>query len=779
MQPEKDQLEYIQDEALRFGSIDPVGNVVFVSTPVAIPDSPEGWDDEAIQYIRNPVLFGLFRSMSATLIFKKASAKIMRWLYYTLGIQAIARYSILRRNNFNTYEGYYSGTPDFSQTEDGEEGFKINLMEGGITELIKANQATTYEIPLDVPEAVTVAMDGAVMRSELTLTSYRDSQLDINGIPVPIPRNGRYINMGVFLTAGETTYPSVQWNAFTSYLSTDNLADVYNWQSDWIHFATADSANTMVAALPFEPPSSHVWECRLYIKNEKNGATRFIVLDTSAGPEIGVINIDASYALVDGERAWLILYNPNLEGVTFFRPTPLPLPGQPYIPVPADYPIACSYTYRHPTSLCKVFYPLYVLDFLIKKISNGQYGVSSSLLLDPLRAKNFCITCGDAIRGLVGATIKTSLDEFFKSLNTRFNVGLGVDLAGVIFEEKNHFFNNNNLVDIGEVADCVLSPYLEAIPNNIKIGWPNQSSEVGDPNGRDEFNTTFEWSTPITKHAKELNLVSAYRADFTGIEKLRTNLEGKTTTDNNSDNDTFMLNIAERVFIGNVNFNSLVQYTITTFGRFQSVFPGSKITVSGTGVNDGVYTVISVVQGVGATIQVQEPVIDGNFFGITITSDQAALNRPIYDSLTGVFSPSTVFNTELRPGLCLRAHGDYIRAGMDKLDGKFLKFQTTDKNANLAVTSGGVTIVEKADVQIGSLVGKLYLPVMALVTVRVPLNIKILIEADPYGQIKFKWNGVDMWGFIMEAGQHPDMNESQVYKLLLSTRNDLSKQITF
>jgi hypothetical protein len=45
--------------------------------------------------------------------------------------------------------------------------------------------------------------------------------------------------------------------------------------------------------------------------------------------------------------------------------------------------------------------------------------------------------------------------------------------------------------------------------------------------------------------AKELNLVSVYRKDCYGIEFTRLNLDGKTTTDNDSDNDVFMIHIED------------------------------------------------------------------------------------------------------------------------------------------------------------------------------------------------------------------------------------------
>ncbi len=774
MQQEKDQLQFIQNEQQQFATTDAAGNVAWSSVATPLTDDPEGWQDEAVQFVRNPVLFGVFRSMSATFSFKKTSAKILRWLWYNFGIQAFAKLVILRRNNINQNVAYYSGNMDFTQSDDNEMGFDINIMEGGIVEYISANKDTTYEVPMNVPQAIDVVMDGIEMFSNVKAEVYADTLLNIENVLVPNLHNSGSVNIGILVADSETQYPSIEFNTFTSYLEGGNPPipkDI--WPLDWWLKATAPSHVTANAVLRASAATG-LWFIRLYIYNESAGTSRLINLATgSTGGFVQDLEIPIAIDInmINGEKAWLFWemdVSGDAEFVSFG-----------HFPKLDNDTITLVYTYRKPATVVKMHDPLYVLESIVRQMTNNEYGAESLLLSDETKAKLFSLTCGDAIRGFADAIMRITLMEFFKGYNCRFGVGMGTTNTGkLIIEVKKHFYNDNNLVDLGEVKDCKFKPYLEGIPNNIKIGCQNK--EYDDVNGRNEFNTPVEWSTPITKHAKELDLMSPIRFDCYGAERLRIDLEGKPTTDSISDNDTFMINRATTTFVGNVQFFALGSvYAISTVGRFQSVFVGSKITVTGSALNDGVYDVIAVTDGltVSSAFTVQQAVITETAFGITLTSNQAALNRPIYESITGVISPDSIFNTELRPGLCIRAHSDYLRAAFDKLETKFLKYQTTSKNRNLAIKDNGVLIVEKDDILIGSLPGKLNLPIVATVTVNVPLNMTVLVETDQYAQVTWTWEKVVYKGFINKVGQNADLNKEQTYELLLAPSNNMQKRI--
>jgi hypothetical protein len=114
---------------------------------------------------------------------------------------------------------------------------------------------------------------------------------------------------------------------------------------------------------------------------------------------------------------------------------------------------------------------------------------------------------------------------------------------------------------------------------------------------------------------------------------------------------------------------------------------------------------------------------------------------------------------------------------MDKLDAGYLKFQTTDKNASLSTTLDGVTITENADVLIGSLAPKLFLPINIQFDCNVPFDMVDLIEVDPYGLVQLSSEGKRFAGHIVEAEQQPALNAPQTYKLLAGAGNNMTQLI--
>ena len=209
---------------------------------------------------------------------------------------------------------------------------------------------------------------------------------------------------------------------------------------------------------------------------------------------------------------------------------------------PFEFNITDS-VYRHRSTTIKALRPIYVFQQLIGKITNGAYTAQSDYLANVIN--DIPLTCGDSIRRISGSVIKTSLRDFFTSYNSHFGLGMGMLGNTLRLEQKSFWVQYTDVIDLGEVSKMKVSPANDLLVNNIKIGTPNQ--EYDDVNGKQEFNTTYEYSSPITRVSREMNLVSVYRADSYGIEFTRINLEGKTTTDDKGDNDVFMIHIEDAV----------------------------------------------------------------------------------------------------------------------------------------------------------------------------------------------------------------------------------------
>lgn len=695
---------YLVDDQGRSYYERPDGSIGIDGQPTALKSSPDGWAETSLKYGRSNGKPGIIRAVSVSMKFVKDGGKILKHLMYRYGIQAAINLIILKLNRaasaFGIYEDFFTGAPDLTQFIDADYGATVDILERGLPELIKANEDTTYEIPINVPEAVTINWDGIELISNVRMLNYQD--LEFTGTDyVPIIREQAFVNIGITIVDSETQYPSLLFNSTTQYKGSNAGDPSSDFVDEWLIKAT-DNTRLVIKSgqlkfLFIGGGASVAWYC----KNLSTGAVRNIYINTTTTSGQQVMDISGTFDFLAGETIWLMFRNDFSTPTTYvyFSWT---------FPVNSDdfNALDTTYNYRKLPTDVKALRPLYVFKQLINKITNGKYTGDSSLLLDK---KDFVLTSGDAIRALPGSVIKTSLNDFIKSYNTftAGEFGITPQDAGkkAIFELEQYFYNQNWLIDLDEVQGLQVSTNMNYRFNSIKIGWPNQNYE--DVNGRDEPLTTYEWSTPITRFAKQLDLVSIYRADPYGAEITRINLTNKTTTDSTSDNDTFIINI-------------------------------------------------------------EAAPVDGKY----------NLSRPVFDSITGILSPSTIFNILLSVKRCLLAHSAKIAAAMQFMDAQYIKFQTASKNANLVTVSGSTTISEKADVQIGSLpIKAIWQAIDLKFNTQVPLALKTIVEADPYGKIRFKWKGNFYVGYILDCGQVPQLDPSQQWTLLCAAETDLTNLI--
>lgn len=155
------------------------------------------------------------------------------------------------------------------------------------------------------------------------------------------------------------------------------------------------------------------------------------------------------------------------------------------------------------------------------------------------------------------------------------------------------------------------------------------------------------------------------------------------------------------------------------------------------------------------------------------TNTYYKLNRPAYDSLTGVPHPESIFNVELSPKRSILNNGPLLRSILDKMDAGYIKFESADKNSNLSTTQGSVTITEKDNVLIGSLGDRLFLPYYFTFTTSVPMNFVQLVKEHPYELIQFTWKGNTFYGYLWDGGIKPATNDKQQWKLLAAANNNM------
>jgi hypothetical protein len=134
-------------------------------------ETPDAWKDMSLGFEKNADYQGFNRSFSFPAKLIDDAAYIVRALFNTPlghGIETPITMTVLKYNdNPNPgdaqYTLYWTGRLDlFNLEDDVAEGVKVNMIEGGVMQVVKAMENIVFELPCDgsIPENIQVYMDG-------------------------------------------------------------------------------------------------------------------------------------------------------------------------------------------------------------------------------------------------------------------------------------------------------------------------------------------------------------------------------------------------------------------------------------------------------------------------------------------------------------------------------------------------------------------------------------------------------------------------------------------
>lgn len=481
-------------------------------TPTPLQYSPDGWKDQLVNYARNETYYGIFRSYTIPLQFVFDGAQILRSRLYVYGMEDVVNL-VINRLNYDTgqYDLFYTGEIDFSKFEDSIDVFKVNVIEGGLSKYVKAYENVNQEISLN-KDFIKVKMDGIKLHNRLNYGIVGDSALD---------------------------YPFVEHTIGCVFGSEDGTS------FDIVH---GNSPRQDLTGWDFNTDN------RWILKNVGNNPISFNIsgkidfdLDSIFS---GDISIGMGFIKKGNILAGLIFQDSHAQKISYSKPFNLSITlnknewlyivcgitGGTLVSY-KNTDIKIDFSTKFQTTTIKAKKALSVGNELIKKIADNTHSLESNIL----KNTTIAISCGDAIRGIENPIVKTNFKDFFTSFNRNLEIAGSINNKKFIIEAKKTAYNNTLLYDLGEIKDAKFDFYEQLLANSIKLGYANQ--DYDDLNGRDEFNNTSEFKAPITRVNKLYDLTAPYRADMFGVEFTRINLQGKTTTDNNSDNDVFMLDV--------------------------------------------------------------------------------------------------------------------------------------------------------------------------------------------------------------------------------------------
>lgn len=678
------------------------GLVLSSATPRPLQHTPDGWRNIVINNERNQKYFAVDRSFSASLDFVKDGAQILKHLYYNRGIEEKVFLCIAKQVLYfdDTHYGYYytllyKGELDFANFKHDGPKVTCNIMEGGMVKYLKNRENTTYEIPID-DAAINVKMDGVRLLQAAKFIVLDNTSNTFNGnhsVPLTLVSNES-------LDINIKSVERIQLGGDSGSAQNEKLVE----EQAWFYRATTNipiklkwNFKMRAELAPGIPPNPSV-QLFLVVRNLRDDGS--VVGGTTLNQFNTPINVyrentfqgEATITGVEPGTSLYLFMGINIigesgdRGVLFFYNNQEPF----------EFEITEA-IFRNRTSYIKAIRPLKLFQEIIQRMTEGQYTAESDTLTEN---EEIVITSGDAIRGIEGAKIKTSLLQFFQSFNTVLGIGMGMVGSQLRLEKKSYWVDYTDPIDLGEVKNLTVSPATDYIYSALKIGYAEQEYE--NVNGRQEFNNTHEYLLPVTKITKTLELISPYRADCYGIEFTRINLEGKTTTDDKSDNDVFLLHI-------------------------------------------------------------KKTPIEEN--GMTVYE----LDRSLNAGATGLLENETVFNIYLSPKHCLFRNGPYLRSLFYKQDGRFIKFQTTEKNAALVSD-----VTENADVMVASLGDGLFAPNLLEADVKMPRNVQAILDQNPLKAFTFTWLGMRFTGIPVKESTRESDRAAQTIQLLMAPDQDLT-----
>jgi hypothetical protein len=686
------------------------GLVEAVSKPTPLPETPDGWQEKSIRFQRSLDYLSLFRTFTNPLKFVKTGALILRDRFYKKGTEEKVYLVIHRLAKYFgggwLHKFFYRGEIDLSQFSDEDTHVEVNIMEGGLSKLLKANENTVYEIDVDVPEAVSVKMDGLKLKQTATYLITNGTLENDFGAHI-VETN--LINQESIQSLGARSTTRTVLNSSTDiFPSGQYILEIGNSATEITIKYNFGITLGLAPGIGAIPGTRYFWQIRAY---NKDGTQVLFdnIIDFNPGDPLllyrhNIFSGTATYTIPANTKVFIdssISTNINVTRFTYDD----------------DYSdenggiLEISYSYTHPTTYIKALRPVYIAQKLLDKITGGGYTFSSNYLSAVW--ENLLTTSGDAVRGIPGARLKISWTDFYRSYNVPCNLCMGIRNGALYIERKKDAFQSYIQQSLTNARDLTVSTCKDFQYGSVKVGYPNTDTE--DVNGRDEFNVTQVYTSPITRTSKVLDLVSKIRASMYEIELTRINLEGRTTTDDSNDNNAFFLHV-------------------------------EKTATAGTGTEPATYY---------------------------------KLLRETYTSISGIISPETAFNIGLSPKRCLLAHGNFLRSIFWGQDAGYLVFQTSDKNAELTTVKDGVTISEKGNVLIGNLDPALFIPLEFKFESPMPADIIETMNDGPDGTFAVPYDGATLYGFPMEIGIQPANRPAQETVLLCSPQTNLENLITY
>lgn len=143
-----------------------------------------------------------------------------------------------------------------------------------------------------------------------------------------------------------------------------------------------------------------------------------------------------------------------------------------------------------------------------------------------------------------------------------------------------------------------------------------------------------------------------------------------------------------------------------------------------------------------------------------------------YSWVSGISFVNSAYNLGITPKQNLKRHARFLSASLE--EGGSFDFESASKNKDLRTLKDGVMVSESSNLAYEK---PLFLPYIAKFTTYFKVGNLQDFNNKPNGFVRFKAFGQELTGYILETSVDFSKNSAQEYKVLLTTRSDLTKLI--
>lgn len=477
-----------------------------------VTDNLVNWDDIEMKWKRQE-LDGVVRSFTTKFEFCKGGYSLLVGEYLRNYLHASASVVFYVRNNSWLWNEKFRCALDFSTFTFNGVTCEINAIDDSLAALIKAKKGTQYEYSVDViKESTLLRYDRLEMQNQVSWSFAGDVGLKVEGAE---PKKGdNYLPIYVLSSEIQNknfveVYDSSIGEGGAFFKSLRTLS-IHLYARFFVHFSFVSSQAEYTVRL---------------VKRSASGTDTLLFEKECVHQTRVDIDMDISMNTNDELR---LIYNFAYE--------------------PKDHEYyGCSGTAPVITFMGRdnaidipVTTPLKLLNRLLKSMNGGNDGITGTIARTDKRLNNTVLVSAESIRGIKNAKLYTSYNKFVEWMSAEFGFVPVTGEKSVSFVHRDSLFGEKVIKELENCTDFEFSVDASRIYSRVNVGYEKVDYE--SVNGKDEFRFTQQYTTGVTLSDSSLDLTSPYRADAYGIEFLASK-RGEDTTDNDSDNDVFMVGV--------------------------------------------------------------------------------------------------------------------------------------------------------------------------------------------------------------------------------------------